>query len=102
MVLVNKAVPIPGLDGRLFVHFDNGEQKFVNINPHMDGVLDILKNPEFFRKVYVDEELRTVTWPGELDLDPDSLYEEGIGIKEIESIIKAAKTPQFNEFLERA
>lgn len=34
-----------------------------------------LKDIEFFKKVRVDKELRTVLWPNEFDICPDSLYE---------------------------
>lgn len=76
MVVVKKVKPT--IDGWLFVTFDNGEQKFVDIKPHMKGILEKLKDPEFFNQVFVDTELETVSWPGELDLDPDNLYKHGI------------------------
>lgn len=100
MVLINKAVAVPGLDGWLLIDFNDGKRKLVDINPHMKGVLEQLKDPEFFKKVFVDKELRTVTWPGELDLDPDSLYLEGKDIKDILSLAKVVQEPSFNDFLE--
>jgi Protein of unknown function (DUF2442) len=33
------------------------------------------RTPEGFAKVTVDEETRTVGWPGDADLAPDTLYE---------------------------
>ena len=64
----------------------SNERKFVNLKPVMKGVLKQLADPGFFAKVYVDEELGTVTWPGELDLDPDNLYAQGISEDEIEAL----------------
>ena len=88
MVLVKSVIPI--IDGWLFVTFDNDEQKIVDIKPHMNGILEKLKNPEFFKQVFVDPELETVSWPGELDFDPDNLYKQGIDIINIINIIKGS------------
>ncbi|MCM3439415.1 DUF2442 domain-containing protein [Metabacillus halosaccharovorans] len=87
MVLVKSVKPIT--DGWLFVTFDNGEQKFVDINPHMNGILKKLKDPEFFKQVFIDPELDTVSWPGELDLDPDNLYKQGINTDIIKNLSKS-------------
>jgi hypothetical protein len=38
------------------------------------GVFASLRDPAEFAKVYVNPESRTVTWPNDLDLDPDVLY----------------------------
>jgi hypothetical protein len=84
MVFVKKVKPTT--DGWLFVTFDNGEQKFVDIKPHMKGILEMLKDPEFFKQVFVDPELETVSWPGELDLDPDNLYRQGINTNIIKNL----------------
>jgi hypothetical protein len=40
----------------------------------MNGVFEALKDPVLFKKVYV--EYGAVTWPGELDLAPDAMYDE--------------------------
>ena len=37
-------------------------------------------DPAEFEKVYVDEELGTVAWPGDLDLAPDALYRDIAGV----------------------
>jgi Protein of unknown function (DUF2442) len=99
MIQINKAAVIPEMNGWLLVDFSDGSKKFVDIKPHMDGVLENLKDPEFFKEVFVDAELKTVTWPGELDLDPDQLYKEGIELKEIKKLIELTKD---RNFLERA
>ncbi|MGG1630849.1 hypothetical protein [Rossellomorea sp. NRS-1567] len=99
MILINKVVTIPGMDGWLLVDFTDRSKKFVDIRPHMEGILEKLKDREFFSKVYVDDDLKIVTWPGELDLDPDQLYREGIDLVEIKKMIEVA---QDTNFLERA
>jgi Protein of unknown function (DUF2442) len=95
MIQINKATVIPEMDGWLLVYFSDGSKKFVDIKPHMDGVLQKLKDPEFFQEVFVDAELKTVTWPGELNLDPDSLYNEGIELKEMKKLIESTKDRNF-------
>ncbi len=60
--------------------------------PHMDGVLEKLKETELFKQVFVDEELWAVSWPGELDIDPDNFFEDGILIKAVENLTNAVKT----------
>jgi hypothetical protein len=84
MVLIKAVKPVK--DGWLYITFDNGDKKFVNMKPHMEGVLEQLKDSEFFQKVFVDPELKTVSWPGELDFDPDSLYKEGLSIRIVETL----------------
>ncbi|KSU61750.1 hypothetical protein AS034_13000 [[Bacillus] enclensis] len=91
MIQIKKATVLPEMDGWLLVNFSNGSKKFVDIKPHMDGVLEQLRDPAFFKQVSVDEKLKTVTWPGELGLDPDQLYEEGIELKDIKKWIELNK-----------
>lgn len=83
MVLVKSVKLI--IQGWLYVTFDNGEQKIVCIKPYINGVLEKLNDPEFFKQVFVDPELETISWPGELDLDPDNLYREGFNIDDIKN-----------------
>ncbi|MDN4605909.1 DUF2442 domain-containing protein [Sporosarcina highlanderae] len=86
MVLVKSVKPLP--DGWLYITFDNEEKKIVDIKPHMKGVLEKLKDSEFFKQVFVDPELESVSWPEEIDLDPDNLYKQGINIGVIENLSK--------------
>lgn len=84
-----KARPLPILNGWLVCEFDNGEKRLVDIKPSMKGILEKLHNPDEFRKVYIDEEAGTVAWPEDLHIDPDTLYNRGIEIKEVENLSKA-------------
>ena len=77
-----KAKPLP-IHGWLLCEFDNGEKGLIDIRPSMNGVLNALKDQEFFNKVYVDEDAGTVAWPVELHIDPDTLYDRRISINEI-------------------
>lgn len=41
---------------------------------HLTGVFAVLKDPTFFQQAHVDG--GAVTWPGNLDLAPDAMYQE--------------------------
>lgn len=59
----------------LFVRFTDGLAGEVRFKPeHLSGVFAPLKDPAYFRQVYVDH--GTVAWPGEIDLAPDAMYQE--------------------------
>lgn len=59
----------------LHVKFMDGLEGTVKFLPeHLTGVFTVLKDPLFFEKAYVEDGV--VTWPGELDLAPDAMYEE--------------------------
>jgi hypothetical protein len=38
------------------------------------GVFEPLKDPDFFKQVFIDGD--AVAWPGEVDVAPDAMYEE--------------------------
>ncbi len=40
------------------------------------GVLEPLRDPEYFAQVRVDPESGTIAWPNGIDLAPEPLYEE--------------------------
>jgi hypothetical protein len=57
--------------------FDDGTVGDVDLSSEeWTGVLAPLSDPAFFAQVRVDVEAGTVTWPGELDLAPEPLYEQ--------------------------
>lgn len=62
---------------QLKVQFIDGTIGTVNlsqlINNKNAGVFSVLADVDFFKQVYV--ELGVVTWPGEIDLAPDAMYE---------------------------
>jgi len=58
----------------LRVEFADGVVGEVRFLPsHLTGVFEALKDPAFF--VQARAEHGAVTWPGELDLAPDAMYE---------------------------
>lgn len=88
MCEIVKVKPISTILGWLLCEFDNGEKRFVDIRPSMLGILEELKDQDEFQKVYVDDEAGTVAWPDDLHIDPDTLYNRGIQIKEIKNLYK--------------
>ena len=56
------------------VTFADGLTGRVRLRPsHLYGVFEPLKEPAFFNCLQVKEGF--VTWPGEIDLAPDAMYE---------------------------
>ncbi len=61
-------------DLTLHVEFSDGLQGDVKFLPsHLTGVFEPLKNSSFFAQACVAH--GAVTWPGELDLAPDAMYD---------------------------
>ncbi|MEO5330845.1 MAG: DUF2442 domain-containing protein [Magnetococcus sp. YQC-5] len=57
----------------LKLRFDNGEERLFDVRPYLDrGVFQKLRNPHLFALARVA--FGTVTWPGELDIAPETLY----------------------------
>ena len=54
----------------LKIKYDDGLVKTVDIKPYIDiGISKELENPEFFKKVYLDN--GAVTWPNGYDFCPN-------------------------------
>jgi hypothetical protein len=65
--------PIAPLE--LSVVFKDGTEGTVRFeSSHLKGVFEALKSREVFERVYVEE--GAVSWPGEIDLAPDAMYQE--------------------------
>jgi hypothetical protein len=59
----------------LFVRFTDGLTGEVRFRAeHLSGVFEPLKDPAYFKQVYVDHGV--VAWPGQIDLAPDAMYQE--------------------------
>lgn len=68
-------------DRILEIEYENGEVRVVNITPFLKGSLfEPLKNKSFFRRVFVNEETGTITWPNGADLCPDVLYMHSVPV----------------------
>ncbi len=56
------------------IHFTDGSQREINLEPYLRGpVFEPIRNdPSLFRSMRVEE--GTITWPNGADIDPDVLY----------------------------
>lgn len=73
MVAVTHAEPLEAY--RLRLRFDDDSERVVDLSDVLWGPMaEPLRDPEYFRRVRVDRELRTVVWPNGFDLDPDVLH----------------------------
>ncbi len=61
---------------RLFVRFADGVEGTIDVQEFapLEGVFAPLRNPDEFRRVAVNSELGTVSWPSGADLDPLLIY----------------------------
>jgi hypothetical protein len=55
--------------------FADGEVRDVDVTPLLDSpAFSPLRDPALFEQVGIDEQTGTITWPGDVDLDPDVIY----------------------------
>lgn len=65
---------------RVWIRFEDGSEGEVDLSSLAgQGVFRAWLQPGFFEQVFVSEDAGTVTWPGELDLDPYVLYSKVTG-----------------------
>jgi hypothetical protein len=74
MILIKAVKPLDGY--KVLLHFNNGEQKVVDLLPLLRGPIfePIRQSPAYFRTVQVDEESGTICWDNSADIDPEVLY----------------------------
>jgi hypothetical protein len=66
---------IPRATHTVRIVFADGEVRDVDITPLLDTpAFSPLRETAIFEQVKVDEETGTITWPGDVDLDPDVIY----------------------------
>ena len=78
----------PKADYSLFVRFKDGLEAIVRLHQEqLTGVLEPLRDENFFKQVFIDD--GAVAWPGEIDLAPDAMYAEiSIGQKKTELLVQ--------------
>lgn len=65
---------------RLRLRFEDGAEGEIDLSDwRWRGVFEPLRNPEFFARVQLDEELGTIVWPNGADLAPETLHGWVIG-----------------------
>ncbi len=69
-------------DYRLRIEFSDGMVKDVDLAGELQGeIFEPLKDLDFFLKVSVNPDTRTIEWPNGADFAPEFLYETGVEIK---------------------
>lgn len=92
MIEVNRVEPQP--DFGLILTFSNGERRHFDMRPYLHyPVFRRLQNPGYFSLARVD--YGTVVWPGEIDVAPETLYDDSIPLTAPPSVLSpaTAKTP---------
>ncbi len=66
---------------KIKIFFESGKSGIVDFSGYREkgGVFDLFRNEEYFKKFYIDSEIKTLCWPGDIDLDPDVLYYKATG-----------------------
>lgn len=82
--LIDVVDVVPLSDHTLVILFEDDSLKHFNVVPYLKvgGVFEALRAPVRFAAAYVD--IGTVCWPGNIDLAPELLYEEGSVIASLE------------------
>jgi Protein of unknown function (DUF2442) len=61
----------------LLLEFENGERRCFDMSPYMDQKpWAKLKSGNVFQGAFVEN--GTVAWPGNIDIDPETLYERSV------------------------
>jgi len=61
-------------DYLLIITFEDGQQRYFNMEPYIDQPpWNRLQHQLIFKQAYVQH--GTVAWPGNIDIDPETLYE---------------------------
>jgi hypothetical protein len=69
----------PRSDHMLFITFTNYEQKLFDVKPYLHkGIFSSLEDNSIFNRVKPFN--GSILWPGDLDLCPDTLYEDSVKI----------------------
>lgn len=69
----------PNTDFQLDLVYANGEQRRFNMRPLLSvKPWDRIANPHIFKLVRVD--YGTVVWPGEIDIAPETLYDDSVPV----------------------
>lgn len=58
------------------VGFEDGTMQEIDLEPVLEGeIYRPLRDPDFFRQVSLDAEVRTIVWPNGADFDPSILHD---------------------------
>jgi len=65
-------------DYKIEVCFDDGKRGVVDFAKYLDagGVFERLRDIDLFRRFRINEELGVLTWEGDIDIAPETLYSD--------------------------
>ncbi|MDQ7825610.1 MAG: DUF2442 domain-containing protein [Candidatus Eremiobacteraeota bacterium] len=68
---------------KLLISFTDGSEKVFDMMRCIEkgGVFTPLRDIEYFKRVSVNPESRTIEWPNGVDICPDTLYKDGTELK---------------------
>jgi hypothetical protein len=62
-------------DHRLHLRFEDGREGEIDFSEFgWTGVFEPLADPRYFALVEIDSEIRTIAWPNNADIAPETLY----------------------------
>ena len=66
---------------KLRLTFENGKQGIIDFQNYINkgGIFSRLSDINFFKKAFVNKELGVLCWPGDVDIAPETLYNEATG-----------------------
>ena len=64
------------------VTFENGKSGVVDFSKYLSrgGVFERFKDIEYFKNFKINHELGIITWQDEIDVAPETLYAEAVGV----------------------
>ena len=84
MARIVSAQPLVGY--RLRLRFTDGLEGTVDLRHLIGrGVFQQLADPAEFQRVFVDPETQTIAWPNDIDICPDTLYQDVVAEKRRET-----------------
>lgn len=78
-ILVDSVRPLKKY--QLLVRFNDGKEGIVDLS-HLagEGVFKSCDEEDYFSKVFISEESKAITWPGEIDIDTYNVYSSITGL----------------------
>ena len=87
---------------KIKVTFDDGKGGVVDFSKYLDkgGVFSRFKDINFFSNFKINQELGVLTWQGEIDVAPETLYAEATGTS-LPNWMEKKRKPSANKTLQR-
>jgi hypothetical protein len=81
---------------RIEVCFDDGKRGIVDFTKYLEkgGVFHRLRELDFFQRFSINQELGVLTWEGDIDIAPETLYSDATGAPLPEWMTASDETPQ--------